>query len=89
LAEEWVDDEEHNIVLKTIVRYEKSLSTNPRLRPDPDIDTEVMARLRELPQYQFAARYGDYITKICAELKVKVKEQSTKHFEAITGWGVY
>jgi len=78
LAEEWVDDEEQNIVLKTIVGYEKSLSTNPRLRPDPDIDTKVMARLRELRQYQFAARYGDCIAKICAELKVKVKEQSTK-----------
>jgi len=48
-----------------------------------------MARLSELRQYQFAARYGDYVGKICAELKLKAKEHSTKHFEAITGWGVY
>jgi len=88
-VEECANDEERDIVLKTIVGYERDLSTNPKLRPDPDIDTEVMARLSELHQYQFAARYGDYVGKICAELKLKAKEHSTKHFEAITGWGVY
>ena len=49
LGEEWADEGERDIVHKTVVRYERALSTNSKLRvPAPDIDTTVMERLIEL-----------------------------------------
>lgn len=51
LAEEWADGEERDIVLKTIVGYERDLSINLKLCPDSDVDALVMARLSELCQY--------------------------------------
>jgi len=53
-VEECANDEERDIVLKTIVGYERDLSTNPKLRPDPDIDTEVM--MFSIPQRSLACR---------------------------------
>jgi len=74
-------------VLKTVALYERDIYVCNFLRlPGDQASSDLAERLTELRRYEFAARYGDYLSHVCEKVKAKASENKTEFYEEITGW---
>lgn len=89
LENEYADEDERKLLLSNILMCEKHIYTKRFLHGDESVDQDLVARLAELRQYEFAARYGDYLANVCSQLKETARMQKTKYFEQLTGWQRY
>ncbi|KAF7563899.1 hypothetical protein G7046_g227 [Stylonectria norvegica] len=82
------DEQERELLLKSILGYERTISANILLRqlPNDNVSTDMVEKLSQLRRFEFAARYGDYMAYVCDNLKIQAKAEKTEHFEQLSGW---
>ncbi|KEZ39581.1 hypothetical protein SAPIO_CDS9487 [Scedosporium apiospermum] len=90
LEEDFDDNDERNMLLSTVLMCERDIYTKNFLRgPDGEEQASLIERLAELRRYEFAARYGDYMSHVCQKLKTTAKVYKTEYYESLHGWDRY
>lgn len=87
LAQDYDNEEERTLLLRNLFTWEKDIYTRNFFRhPNQDEQLDLVNKLAELKRYAFAARYGDYFSRVCSTLKHNAKEEKTAYFEQLHGW---
>ena len=87
LTEEYDDETQREELLATVFLYEKDIYSKRFLRvPSDEAEAGLVDRLSQLRRYEFAARYGDYMSAVCDRLKTKARVERTQYFEQLQGW---
>lgn len=87
MTEEYNDDDQRDELLAIVFLYEKDIYSKRVLRlPGDEAEAGLMDRLSQLRRYEFAARYGDYMSTVCDNLATKARVEKTQHFEQLQDW---
>ncbi|KAI1396762.1 hypothetical protein F4819DRAFT_116995 [Hypoxylon fuscum] len=90
LDKDYEDDQEKDLLVKNIAVYENDIYVKDFLRgPNNELESDIVLRLGELRRFEFAARYGDYMQRVCENVKTTARAEKTEHFEELQGWGRY
>lgn len=87
LGEQYEDEEEKKDMLQQLIMCERQIYNRKFLRrPADNNEPSLVQRLSEGRRYEFAARYGDYMARVCEQIKTNAKVEKTEHFEKLYSW---
>lgn len=90
LLEEYADEDERKELLSNVLLCERDIYTRRFLRgPLDESELNLVHKLSRLRRFEFAARYGDYLSAVCDRLKVTARIEKTQYFEQLNGWERY
>lgn len=90
LEKEYDDNDEKKELLSSVLLFERDIYTRDFLRRPVDTgDLNLVERLSQLRHFEFAARYGDYLARVCDQLKITARMEETKCFEQLNVWDRY
>ncbi|KAF7560351.1 hypothetical protein G7046_g3800 [Stylonectria norvegica] len=79
---------EHNMLIRSILRYELHMSAHRICLPNKYVSTEMVEKLAKLRRFEFAVRYGGYMKRVYKILETKAKMEGTNHFEQLPHWNL-